>query len=369
MEYWLWLRTIKGLGPIMEKRLLSRFGCPKSIYDACKDELLTIKGIGEALANSIISCRSLEKAYSILNECEKKNIKLLSYNDPLYPDIAKEFSYAPTLLYYKGIIKENIDGVAIVGSRKCSSYGKEIALSVAKYLAQNNITVISGMAKGIDSYAHISCLKNGGHTIAFLGNGVDICYPIEHRELIEAIAEKGAIISEYPPETKPRAEYFPKRNALISSWSRKILVVEAAEKSGALITANIAIKQGKELYVPPHEINSGSGKGSNKLLLGGANIFLYPSQLLLNNQNLAKSKNQIKTKTTNINKANNNTVKRVELSSIEEKILTSLSEATKTVEEIRMDVQINLSDLIEHISIMELEGKICAVAGGRYRSI
>lgn len=167
MEYWLWLRTIKGLGPVMGQKLLSSFGDPMAIYNACEEELMSVKGIGKSIANLILSSRSLAKAYSILSECEKYDIKILTYNDPLYPNIAKGYSDSPALLYYRGNIKENCEGVAIIGSRRCSSYGKEIAITAAEFLTKNNITIISGMAKGIDSYAHISCINNGGYTLAF----------------------------------------------------------------------------------------------------------------------------------------------------------------------------------------------------------
>lgn len=369
MEYWLWLRTIKGLGPVMEKKLLSKFGEPKTIYNACEEELMSVKGIGKLIAKVILSSRSLEKAYSILSECEKYDIKILTYNDPLYPNIAKEYSDAPTLLYYRGNIKENCEGVAIVGSRRCSGYGKEIAITAAEFLSKNNITVISGMAKGIDSYAHISCIKNGGYTLAFLGCGVDICYPSEHKELMDAIILNGAVISEYPPGTSPRAEYFPRRNRLISSWSKKILVVEAAEKSGALITANIAISQGKDVYAPPHEIGSITGKGSNKLLVKDAKMYLEPSQLLFETNSLednnASNIDDILHEKTQVIHTSTTTINN--LSPIEEKILESINELAKSVEIISFETQIDQIELMEYLFEMELDGKISALAGGKYR--
>lgn len=366
MEYWIWLNEIMGLGPIIQKRLLDHFKAPKSIYDAYKEELMVVKGVGEVLAKNIIESRSLEKSYFSLEEMYKKDIKLLTYNDSLYPSIAKEYEEAPTLLYYRGSIRENIEGVAIVGSRRCSNYGKEVAIEAAEFLAKNNIPVISGMAKGIDGYAHVACLKSGGYTIAFLGNGVDICYPSEHRELMEGIMGNGAIISEYPPGTKARAEFFPKRNGLISSWSKKILVVEGAEKSGALITANMAMKQGKEVLVPPHEIYSNNGKGTNRLLSEGAKLYLNPSQLNIGGQFSCvtftnQTSNEVRKDYVEIIKMNN------ELSPIEEKILSCIKDNVKTIEEISHQININQVDLIHYISIMELEGKVRAAAGGGYR--
>lgn len=362
MEYWLWLTTIKGLGPVTGKKLLSRFVNPKEIYNASLDELMTIKGIGKSIAETILSSRSLERVYSILNDCEKNGIKILTYNDSLYSPFAKEYRDAPLLLYYRGIINLNSEGVAIVGSRRCSKYGKEIATTAAEYLAKQNVPVNSGMAKGIDSYAHISCIKNGGYTLAFMGCGVDICYPAEHGELMEAIIDNGAVISEYPPRTKPRAEYFPKRNRLISSWSRKVLVVEAAEKSGAIITANFAKSQGKEVYVPPHEIYSSTGRGTNKLLLEGAKVYLEPSQLLFEFNNDIDKKEIVNTKkfTKEVQ------TKNMDLTPIEEIILTCISNEPKPIEIISIETKIDQIELIGYLTEMELEGKISVAAGGRY---
>ncbi len=378
MEYWIWLNIIKGLGPVLGKRLLDKFGDPKSIYNASKDELTGVNGIGNSIAHKIISSRSLDKAYSILYYCQKNNIRILTYNDILYPQSAKEYIDAPILLYYKGTIKPDSEGVAIIGSRRCSEYGKEIAIRAAKYLAEENIPVISGMAKGIDSYAHISCIKNGGYTLAFLGCGVDIYYPSEHRELMDGIIENGAVISEYLPGTKARSEYFPKRNRLISSWSKKILLVEAAENSGALITANYAKSQGKEIFVPPHEIYSSSGKGSNKLIAEGGKIYLDPAQLLLNNNSKTNPINDSIINSTNINSHLSSSVKNknsdqqylpIALTPIEEKIVHSLMKSSKTIEEVSLESNIPQYELIELLSVMELEGKIKAVGAGRYKGL
>ncbi|MDD2447947.1 MAG: DNA-processing protein DprA [Tissierellia bacterium] len=367
MQYWIWLRTIKGLGPLIEKRLLSVFTNPKAIYDAKEEELKSVYGVGNAIANTILSSKSLDNAYSIIDDCERHNINILTYYDPLYPDIARKYDDAPILLYYKGKIEKNYEGVAIVGSRRCSDYGKEVAISTAGFLAKNNITVISGMAKGIDSYAHISCIKNGGYTIACLGCGVDICYPAEHRELMDGIISKGAVISEFPPGTKPRPEYFPMRNRLISSWSKKVLVVEASEKSGALITANYAKSQGKEVYVPPNEIFRSTGKGTNKLLMEGANLYLDPNQLLFeksNNRVEDNTNNPISTDIKITDKTS--TITATQLSPIEEKIISCISNTPKSMDIISIETKIEQTDLIVHLSEMELEGKITSLAGGRY---
>lgn len=358
MEYWIWLTGLKGIGPIMQKRLLDYFNAPYFIYKASKEELLSVPGIGDTLAQGILANRSLDLAFNIIEKTNQMGIKILNYNDELYSNFAKEMTSAPTILYYKGHLKEKITGVGIVGARRCTSYGKQIAIEAAEYLAMHGVTVISGLAKGIDGYAHTASLKAGGYTLAFLGNGVDISYPKEHAELMEGIIEKGAVISEYPPGTMARSEHFPRRNSLISSWSQKVLIVEGAEKSGALITAQFAKSQGRQVYVPPHEIHSTTGKGTNRLLTEGAILYLEPSQLILG---IGSEDNNslINNKQVEINMKS--------LSLIEEKILESLKGSAKTVEEIGNVTSIDLAKLIENLTIMELEGLIRSLAGGKFK--
>ncbi|WP_366922114.1 DNA-processing protein DprA [Metallumcola ferriviriculae] len=368
MEYWIWLRQLSGIGTVLEKRLLDRCKSPKSIYEANAEELMLVAGIGAALAKVIRQNRSLDQAESILEKALKNDMKLLTYHDPLYPVLAKEYRDAPTLLYYKGQLRKNSTGVVIVGSRRCTAYGKRAAVEASGFLAENNIPVISGMAKGIDGYAHTGCLKAGGYTIAFLGNGVDICYPKEHQALMDAIIENGAVISQYPPNTKPWPEYFPQRNALISSWGEKVLVIEAAEKSGALITAAFAKEQGKEVYALPHEIYNPSGRGANQLIADGVNIYLHPSQLLTDYD-------AVKKETKLAGKILTGTKGRTEkhsyrdgtaLTDTERKILSSISSAPKTIEQIGVDIGIDQLKLIEILSMMELSGLIHTMSGGRF---
>lgn len=376
MEYWIWLRLIPGIGPVLEKRLLERFKYPQAIYEAYEEELLSVEGIGSVLAKAIRAQRSLDQAKKVVDEAMTRDIELLTYHDRLYPDLVKEYPEAPTLLYYKGQLRKTGAGVAIVGSRRCTEYGKQITAEAATFLARNNIPVISGMAKGIDGYAHTACLKAGGYTIAFLGNGVDICYPKEHDVLLAGIIENGVVISEYPPGTRPRPEYFPARNALISAWSKKVFVVEAAEKGGALITARFARTQGKEVYALPHEIHNPTGRGVNRLLAEGANVYLHPSQLLPDPDSIdhelsdAQNSGLFKAKSGSLNRTKLSSQQACQidraLTSSEKAIRASLSSAPKTIEEISADTQIDQVQLIEVLSMMELEGLIQTCPGGRF---
>ncbi|MGY0372874.1 DNA-processing protein DprA [Clostridium sp. JNZ J1-5] len=281
--YWVWLNELKGIGPVTAKKLLNRFMSPENIYNATKEEIRALEDIGDKLVEVIIQSKDLNPAKKIIERCEKQNISIVTYEEKKFPSGIRSYPNMPIFLYYKGNLYEDISGVAIVGSRRCSDYGKQVTVEAAKFLAENKIPVISGMAKGIDSYAHTACIKSLGYTVAFLGCGVDICYPKEHAELMKNITETGAIISEYAPGVTPSPQNFPKRNRLISACSEKILIVEAGEKSGALITAEYAKEQNKEVFAVPNNIYSKESKGTNKLISEGASIYLNPSQLFINN--------------------------------------------------------------------------------------
>ncbi|SHH79513.1 DNA-processing protein DprA [Clostridium grantii] len=189
-----------------------------------------------------------------MKKCINGNIDIITLNSFNYPIQAKNITEMPTILYCRGNLKENLQGLAIVGTRRCSEYAKKITVEAAVCLAENNIAVISDMAKGIDSYAHTACLNKNGYTVAVLGCGLDICYPREHIKLMERITEKGVLLSQYPPGIPPNSVNFPKRNKIISGISEKVFVVEAGENSGSLITAKYAKKYGKPIYVAPGSV-------------------------------------------------------------------------------------------------------------------
>lgn len=200
-----------------------------------------------------------------------RNIRIIKKEDKAYPELLKEIPDPPEALYCIGdteLLKSK--GLAVVGSRKCSEYGRTTAMRIGKTAAGNGITVISGMAKGIDSFAHIGALRAGGKTIAVLGCGADVCYPRENIKLYDQIADEGLLVSELPPGTQPKPYTFPRRNRIISGLSMAVTVVEAGTGSGALITAETAAAQGRDVFAVPGNINSQYSLGSNKLLTDGA---------------------------------------------------------------------------------------------------
>lgn len=356
MLYWIWLTLIEGVGPKRQRALLEKFDSPEGIFKASLKELLECSGIGSSTANSILNSKSLERANTILEDSNRLGIKLLNINDKLYPKEAKAIEEMPILLYYKGHLIENSMGVAIVGARRCTEYGKKVTDQVASFLARENISVISGMAKGIDGYAHTSALREGGYTIAILGNGLDICYPPEHIKLMKEIIKNGAIISQYPPGTPPNPRHFPKRNLIISAWSHKILVIEAAKTSGSLITANYGNTYDKEVLALPDNIYNSESKGTNKLILEGAKIFLDKNQLLI--KDVFRYKKKVAAKKYIENKTEN-------LDILERKIIDILlNEGPQTTEDLSKKLKIGQMELVGKLSLMDLEGKLI-VQGSR----
>ena len=211
----------------------------------------------------------------------ERNIIVLNKDDERFPFFLKNINNAPKALYCIGNLDIlNKPAVAVVGARKCSEYGRQVAQRIGGMLASNGVVTVSGMALGVDTNAHLGALKNGGKTIAVLGQGVDICYPKSNKALYEKIIKEGLVISEYPPGTEPRPFQFPLRNRIISAISDAVTVVEAGSGSGSLITAEIAAEQGKEIIAVPGNINSTYSIGCNKLIQDGASIMTVPEDIL-----------------------------------------------------------------------------------------
>ncbi len=270
-KYWLALTYIKGLGPIKITQLLKVFKNPENIWQANENELRKVKGIGK-LAQNIVKQRKKIEIDKIEERLKKINIKYMSMIDKKYPRLLKEIYDPPPVLFYKGRNFSLHPAVALVGSRKCTSYGRKIARNLGYQLAQRGITVISGMARGIDSCGHIGALNAEGNTVAVMGTGLDYIYPPENRDIFHKISKKGLIISEFPPGTAPVAGNFPRRNRIISGLSLGVVVIEASKSSGSLITANLALEQGREVFAVPGDIDKITSAGTNNLIKCGAKI-------------------------------------------------------------------------------------------------
>lgn len=278
----MWLSLIKGLGSRKKLELLQEYGNPKKIYNLTESELLKVRGIGKELAKKILDKNIKEQIYKHIKYMQKYKIDIISINDKKYPQILKQIYDPPISLYIKGNAEIlNGKNIAIVGCRNSSKYGEEAAKYFAYNLSAKGINIISGLARGIDTYAHIgnlgAMMHNGndicGKTIAVVGNGIDIIYPKENKYLEGKIIKSGGcIISEYPLGTKPEKFNFPARNRIISGLSKGVLVIEARAKSGTLITIDFALQQGRDVYVVPGNINSVNSVGTNDLIKQGAKL-------------------------------------------------------------------------------------------------
>lgn len=282
-KYWIWLSLIKNLGSKRKLKLLELYKTPEKIYKLTKEELMNINGIGEIIANDIIISKNEKILNYHIKYMEENNIKIINICEKNYPQLLKEIYDPPVSLYVKGNIEIlNSKNIGIVGCRECTEYGKKAAKYFAYNLAKQNINIVSGLARGVDSYAHLGSLSTG-RTVAVLGNGLDMIYPKENIELANAIIRRGgAIISEYPCGTNPDKMNFPARNRIISGMSNGIIVIEAKEKSGTLITVDFALEQGREVFVVPGNINSINSVGTNDLIKQGAKLVTTYRDVLYN---------------------------------------------------------------------------------------
>ena len=270
---WLALCRIKGLGCLSFKKLAARFAEPRSIFSASRIELEQVEDLRADAIDGIVNFRGWDEIDDEIRHLRAGGITLITFGDTAYPSRLRMIADPPPVLYVKGAISAVDDrAVAIVGSRSASHYGRRVARDLAQGLARLGFTVVSGMARGIDGMAHETALDTGGRTIAVLGSGVERAYPPEHEKLYRRISENGAVISELPVGTRPLAFHFPARNRLISGLSLGVVVVEATEKSGSLITASLAVEQGREVFAVPGEVGSSRSRGAHRLIRQGAKL-------------------------------------------------------------------------------------------------
>ncbi|MFH0838562.1 MAG: DNA-processing protein DprA [Candidatus Omnitrophota bacterium] len=267
------LNMITGLGPVKIRNLLERFKHPKDIIRAKPHELKTVDGIDNDLAKRIVSNVMHTELSKELKRIEKMKVCITTLPDTTYPKNLKEIYNPPPVLYYKGSLNDGDNfSISIVGTRTPSYYGLSQAEKFSYTLALRGITIVSGMARGIDSASHNGALKAKGRTIAVLGSGLGVIYPPENEALYDKISQSGAVISEFPIETSPHKENFPRRNRIISGFSLGTLVIEAAKNSGSLITAQYALEQNREVFALPGNINANGSFGTNKLIKEGAKL-------------------------------------------------------------------------------------------------
>ena len=272
VQNWLAFQSILGVGPVLIKRLMETYGSLPKVLELDHQTLINFEGIGPTLAQAILSCRIDEKVKREYEKIEKCGIDIICLTDARYPSLLKEIYDPPPLLYFRGKRQIKNPAIAVVGSRRATSYGRMITARFTRELSDKGYAIISGMARGIDGYAHREAIRVKGETFAVLGCGLDLVYPPEHRDLMENIMEQGGVLSEYPLGTPPDAKNFPQRNRIISGLALGVLVIEAASESGSLITARLALEQGREVFAVPGNIGMKSSEGTNRLIKNGAKL-------------------------------------------------------------------------------------------------
>ncbi len=273
-KYWIWFSRIQKLTSLEKEKILNKYESPENIWNLDFNTLKNETDLSDECINEIVNYEYRQNLDKYQKYMKVNNIKMITLNDYEYPDKLRNIYDKPIVLFAKGNLQLfNSKSIAIVGSRNCSNYGVQVAKKFSYNLAKENICIISGLAKGIDKCAHIGALKAQGATIAVIGNGLDYIYPYENKDLYERILKNnGLIVTEYIIGTKPEKLNFPARNRIISALSDGIIVVEAGEKSGALITAEFGLEHGKEIFAVPGNIDNSNSKGTNNLIKDGANV-------------------------------------------------------------------------------------------------
>lgn len=353
-KYSIWLSGLPQIGSRRYVSLIEYFGSAERVFYSTKDELLSSGLLNEKLVDIIINSRNINKIERYLEKVKENNIKVYTIDDEEYPENLKHIYDPPPVIYMKGNIdKIDDNAIAIVGSRKATDYGLKIAEKLGMELAEAGITVVSGMAIGIDSAAHRGALKAGGKTIAVFACGLNHIYPKSGYSLAKEIIKNGAIISEYPLGIKAVAKNFPARNRIISGISKGVVIVEANEKSGSLITADFALEQGRDVFAVPGNIEAPNSKGTNLLIKNGAKLVTCVDDIL-EEYGLSK-KNSIKY----------NDVP--ELDEIDKEILVQLEDSGKSMDEIISNLHYETSVIISKIVQMEIYGIIREIDNIYYR--
>lgn len=349
--------AIKNLFGAVGARLSNGEHCSPlrdKIYTADDETLKNVYGFNQHLTKKFKQIKKENPAKKEIEKCVKLGIKIITTEDEAYPEKLRNIFDPPLCLYYKGAlpVKDEVT-IAVVGSRSATAFGKVNAGNISGNLASYGINIVSGMARGIDTHAHLGALKVSGRTTAVLGCGLDIIYPPENKKLMEAICQNGAVISEFPLGTEPNSWNFPMRNRIISGLSSAVIVVEASDKSGSLITANCALEQGRDVFAMPGNTLSAVAKGVNRLIKEGARLVENAEDILAELGIEAKTKNIKKEK--NIANLTKN-----------EKKIYSLLEESLNIEEISLQTALPINILTATLTIMESKGIIKKLPGNIY---
>jgi DNA processing protein len=355
-QYWIGFNLVKGIGAVRFRALLDAFGSAQAAWEA-SPQALRDAGLGQKTVENLLKVRSQVSLPQIWKQLQAQDILLLTWNDDNYPRLLKEIDQPPPVLYVRGELRpEDEWAVAVVGTRRITPYGRQVTEEIAGALARNGITIVSGLARGVDSVAHQAALNAGGRTLAVLGTGVDLIYPPENRRLAEQVIAQGALISDYPPGTSPEGQNFPPRNRIISGLSLAVVIIEAGLGSGALITASFAAEQGREVFAVPGNILSPQSQGTNRLIQDGARPLLSPQDIL---------------EVLNLTMLTEHRAARVALpaDATEAQLYQVLGREPMHIDEIRSLTEMPIEKVSSTLALMELKGMVRQVGGMNYIAI
>jgi len=359
-----WIRLNRtGLSPQRQRQLLDAFGSPEAIFSASDSTILRLHGFSELHLSKIRQAQKDAQPERDLWKLERMGGWILTIFDERYPPLLRRLPDAPPCLYVLGTVETSDEkAIAIVGTRRPSDYGRRVAYRIASEIATSGFTVVSGLAEGIDTSAHKGALDSGGRTFAVLGCGLDVIYPRSNKELARRITENGALLTEFPLGTKPQAWHFPQRNRLISGMSLAVVIVEAPINSGALITADWAAEQGRDVFVVPGPVDQPSFEGNHRLLREGARVFTSVADML-DELGITAAPKVERTVAT----SPRGQLKLPDLSPNETKVWSALTSEWKHADDIVRESQLTAGDVLSALTLLELKGLVERTDGNRYR--
>lgn len=354
LKYWVAFGRIPRIGRVRMSLLEKHFGSLESAWTASAGELRAA-GLDAGSISAFLASREKVSPDEEMEKLERLDVRALTWHDEAYPPRLKEIYDLPPVLYLRGTLTPADEwAVAVVGTRRATAYGRQVTEEFASVLARSNVTVVSGLARGIDSIAHRAALAAGGRTIAVLANGLDLVYPPEHLKLAQQIMEQGALLSDYPLGTQPRSEFFPRRNRIMSGISLGVLVVEGDTKSGALITARQALDQNREVFAIPGSIYSPTCRGTNRLIQEGEAKLVAKVEDILAELNLTMAAHQIEMK------------ELIPADETESLLLKHLSSEPIHIDEMSRECGLPIAAVSSALAMLELKGMVRQVGHMNY---
>lgn len=351
--YWIAFGRISGVGPIRVQRLRDHFGSLAEAWRAPRGELMAA-GLDSRVADAIVAARPRLSPHQEVEALARAGVQAITLDSPAYPRRLREIYSPPPVLYVRGeLLPEDELALGVVGTRRATMYGREATEMLVGGLVTNCLTIVSGLARGIDTVAHRAALTAGGRTIAVLGSGLDIIYPSENARLARDIAERGAVVSEYPLGTKPDAANFPARNRIISGLSLGVLVIEAGDGSGALITADFALEQNREVFAVPGPIFARSSQGTNRLIQQGAKLVLSTNDILTE-LNLTSAPQQLEMRAI------------LAETPAEAALVRVLSQEPMHIDEVCRQSGLPVAEVSSTLTMLELKGSVRHLGGMHY---